>query len=98
MIRKPAGNPQNADVTVVRGVDKSQVFTDWVKTTLAEQKPDEEHPDLTVTQYDEKGQPAHRITLNRARVTRWDGAGLDASSGEPAKETVTIAYSEITIE
>ncbi|MET9887110.1 hypothetical protein ABZZ20_29025 [Streptomyces sp. NPDC006430] len=36
IIRKQAGHEQPADITVVRGMDKSPAFTDWVKKTLAE--------------------------------------------------------------
>ncbi|MFD7258880.1 phage tail protein [Streptomyces sp. NPDC059874] len=89
-----------ADVTVVRGQDRSQVFTDWVRKTLAEQKPDEEHPDVTVTQYDEQGRSAHRVTLTSARATRWDnpGPGPGLTATEPAVEKVTLVYEGIAVE
>ncbi|MFD7259043.1 phage tail protein [Streptomyces sp. NPDC059874] len=98
IIRKQAEGEQNGDINIVRGLDKSRAFTEWVEKTLVQRKPDEEQPNLTVTQHDQQGRTAHRVTLIGACATRWDGAGLDASSGEQPKETVTIAYSDLIVE
>ncbi|MFJ4777838.1 phage tail protein [Streptomyces sp. NPDC088762] len=93
--RKQAG-PANGEVTIVRGLDKSDAFTAWVNKTLAEQKPDEASPNLTIAQHDEQGQPAHRLTLTNAYAT--GSSSLGALESEPAIEKVTIVYEDIAIE
>lgn len=97
-MRKQAVGAANGDVTIVRGPEKSAAFTDWVKRTLAEGESDEANPDLTITQHDGDGQPAHRVKPTGARATAWNGPELDASGADLAKETVTLAYGVLTVE
>ncbi|MEU6868626.1 phage tail protein [Streptomyces sp. NPDC046876] len=98
LIRKPAGAPQLNEITIRRGMDKSAAFTEWVKKTSAQQKPDEANPDLTIAAFDGQDTPVKRFHLTNAFACRWEGGQLDASASEMAKETVTISYEDLTIE
>ncbi|MFI5987879.1 phage tail protein [Streptomyces sp. NPDC051555] len=97
VIHKQPGARQTGEITVTRGMDKSKVFTDWVKKSL-ENNVATARQNITITIMDPQKKPVRRVHLHNAWATQWSGPALDAGSNDPATETVTLTYDDITIE
>ncbi|MET8682709.1 phage tail protein [Streptomyces sp. NPDC004732] len=99
IIHKQPGPRQSGEVTITRGLDKSQVFTDWVKKTLEDRDLDAARENVTITLLDAQGNPARYFHLSNAWASQWSGpGGMDASGADPATETVTLQYDDISVE
>ncbi|WP_073450401.1 phage tail protein [Streptomyces yunnanensis] len=98
LIRKEPGARQAGEVTVTRGLDKSKVFTDWVKATLQKADLDTARQNITIAVMDAKKNPVRRYQLSGCWASRWEGPMLQAGEASPATEKVTIVYEEIDVE
>lgn len=66
--REQPDSRRSGEITIRRGMDqsKSTAFTDWVKKTLAEGKPDEVRQGVTIVVMDARQTPVRRITARVA--------------------------------
>jgi 16S rRNA U516 pseudouridylate synthase RsuA-like enzyme len=64
--REQPDSRRSGEITIRRGMDKSTAFTDWIKKTLAEGKPDEARQDVTIVVVDARQTPVRRITARDA--------------------------------
>lgn len=94
---KRTGSCHGGEITVTRGVDRSQVFTDWIQKTMTKRDMDDVREDITLMVLDPDKKPVKRVHLSRAWASGWHRDALDPANG-PAKEAVTIAYEDIEVE
>jgi phage tail-like protein len=97
LIRKQPGARKSGQLTVTRGMDKSQAFTDWIKTTMENKDLAAARQDITVSLMDPTKRVLRRIRMSNAWASRWDGPSLQASGSGPAVEQVTIEFEDITV-
>lgn len=98
IVRKQPGPRATGEITITRGMDKSTAFTDWIKAGLADADLDTARQNITIAVKDARKQTVWRIHLSNAWASRWEGPQLDAGNSEPAAETVTLTYEDITVE
>ncbi|WP_405639686.1 phage tail protein [Streptomyces uncialis] len=98
LVRKQQGSRRTGEITIIRGMDKSTAFTDWIKATLVNADLDGARQNITIALKDAKKQTVRRIHLTNAWASRWEGPSLGASESGPATEQVTITYEDITVE
>ena len=98
LIRKQPGSRKSGQLTVTRGMDKSQAFTDWIKTTMEYKDLPEARQDISVSLMDPTKRVLRRINMSNAWASRWEGPSLQASGSGPALEQVTIEFEDITVE
>ncbi|MFE3585536.1 phage tail protein [Streptomyces vinaceus] len=96
--RKQPGGHKSGEVTLTRGMDKSPAFTNWLKKTLIDAKIDEARQNITLIQYDANKNVVHRYHFSNAWASRWQATEFNATSTNPATETVTLTYEELTVE
>ncbi|MFE1776530.1 phage tail protein [Streptomyces sp. NPDC059008] len=97
LVREQPGARRSGEVTVTRGMDKSTVFTDWIKAGLDGDR-DGARQNVTITVRDVDRQPVRRIHLANAWASSWTGPELDATGSGPATETVTLTYEDLSVE
>ncbi|MEU5537418.1 phage tail protein [Streptomyces sp. NPDC020362] len=98
IVRKQPGARKTGEITIVRGMDKSTAFTDWIKATLVNADLDSTRQNITIALKDAKKQTVRRIHLTNAWASRWEGPQLGAADSGTATEQVTITYEDITVE
>jgi phage tail-like protein len=98
IIRKQPGGRQAGEVTIVRGLDKSSAFTDWIKETLNNGAVNTARQNLTIEIKDSTSQTVRRIQLMQGWASKWEGPSLKAGDSSGATETVTITFEEIVVE
>jgi phage tail-like protein len=98
IIRKQPGARQSGEVTIVRGLDKSSSFTDWIKETLNKGAVNAARQNLTIEIKDSESQTVRRIQLMQGWASKWEGPSLKAGESSAATETVTITFEEIVVE
>lgn len=91
-IRKQNGSQGGGEVTVVRGMDPSKAFTEWIQKTRDNADLDGARDTVTITQYDSHGAAVRSYVLRNAWASRWESNAFDASDTSQATETVTITY------
>ncbi|MEV5508641.1 phage tail protein [Streptomyces orinoci] len=98
LIRKQPGARKSGEVTITRGLDKSKVFTNWIKLTL--EKGDLEHAreNVTIALKDANRKTVRRIQLTNCWASRWEGPTLDVGQSAAATEKVTLTFEDITVE
>ncbi|WP_433622733.1 phage tail protein [Nocardia sp. CA-120079] len=92
------GSARSGEITIIRGLDQSRVFTEWIYTTMTMRDVDDARQDITLMVLDPNKKPVKRVHLARARASDWRGPSLDAGANSPATEAVTIVYEDITVE
>ncbi|WP_433679775.1 phage tail protein [Nocardia sp. CA-119907] len=85
-------------ITIIRGLDRSKVFTDWIHATFTKGGADGARQDITVTVMDPNKNPVKRIRLSGAWASDWHGPSRRAGADELATEDVTIAYEGVEVE
>jgi phage tail-like protein len=98
LIRKQPGARQAGEVTIVRGLDKSSAFTDWIKQTLNNGAVNTARQNLTIEIMDSTKATVRRIQLMQGWASKWEGPSLKAGESSAATETVTITFEEIVVE
>ncbi|WP_199442202.1 phage tail protein [Umezawaea beigongshangensis] len=98
IIRKQPGARQSGEITIVRGLDKSSSFTDWIKETLNKGAVNAARQNLTIEIKDSESQTVRRIQLMQGWASKWEGPSLKAGESSAATETVTITFEEIVVE
>lgn len=98
IIRKLPGARQAGEVTITRGMDKSDEFTKWIKDSM-EGKIDDARKDISIimTKADQQSDE-RRFNLSKGWVTKWEGPELKAGESSHATEKVTITFEEIVAE
>ncbi|MEV5837261.1 phage tail protein [Nocardia sp. NPDC052112] len=96
-ITKQPGAGRGGEITVIRGLDRSKVFTDWIHMTMTKRDVDDVRQDITLTVLDPNNKPVKRVHLARAWASGWHRDSLEAADG-PVNEEVTIAYEDIEVE
>jgi hypothetical protein len=73
---------QSGEVTITRGMDRSKVFTDWIKQTHTCSAVDEDKAlqNVTITVKNAQGEDVRTYTLLNAWASNWTSSDLDASS------------------
>ncbi|MEV4128957.1 phage tail protein [Nocardia sp. NPDC049707] len=97
LVRRQAGSRRGGEITITRGVDRSQVFTDWIQKTMTKRDMDDVREDITLMVLGPDKKPVKRVHLSRAWASGWHRDALDAANG-PVNEAVTIAYEDIVVE
>jgi len=98
LIRKQPGARQAGEVTIIRGLDKSSAFTDWIKQTLNNGAVNTARQNLTIEIMDSTKATVRRIQLMQGWASKWEGPSLKAGESSAATETVTITFEEIVVE
>jgi phage tail-like protein len=98
IIRKQPGARQAGEITIVRGIDQSSAFTDWIKETLNNGAVNTARQNLTIEIKDSTQETIRRIQLMQGWASKWEGPSLKAGESSPASETVTITFEEIVVE
>ncbi|MET8874922.1 phage tail protein [Nocardia sp. NPDC004604] len=89
---------RGGEITIIRGLDRSRVFTDWIHTTFTKGAADDARQDITVTVMDLNKNPVKRIRLSRAWASDWHGQSRQGGADELATEAVTITYEGVEVE
>jgi phage tail-like protein len=98
IIRKQPGARQAGEITIVRGIDQSSAFTDWIKETLNNGAVNTARQNLTIEIKDSTQATVRRIQLMQGWASKWEGPSLKAGESSAAVETVTITFEEIVVE
>jgi len=98
IIRKQPGARQAGEITIVRGIDQSSAFTDWIKETLNNGAVNTARQNLTIEIMDSTKATVRRIQLMQGWASKWEGPSLKAGESSGATETVTITFEEIVVE
>ncbi|MGP4000840.1 phage tail protein [Streptomyces sp. 8N706] len=86
VFRKQPGSVQSGEVTITRGMDKSEAFTNWIKQTRQKHDFDSSVQNVTIALLDAQQSTVRRYHL----VGSWaSGTGI---------ETVTIQFDDMVIE
>src|SRR6267154_2807719 len=76
IIRKQPGARQAGEVTIIRGLDKSSAFTDWIKQTLNNGAVNTARQNLTIEIMDSTKETVRRIQLMQGWASKWEGPSL----------------------
>ncbi|WP_331738959.1 phage tail protein [Streptomyces sp. NBC_01276] len=98
IVRKQPGARKAGEVTIIRGMDKSTAFTDWIKATLVGGDVDGARQNITIALRDAQKQTVRRAHLSNAWASRWEGPSPGESDSGSAAERVSITYEDITVE
>ncbi|WP_206505743.1 phage tail protein [Streptomyces chrestomyceticus] len=98
LIRKQPGARKSGEVTITRGLDKSTVFTKWIKTTLENGDLDQARENVTIALKDANRKTVRRIQLSGCWASRWEGPALGVGQSSAATEKVTVTFEDITVE
>ncbi|QIS23526.1 phage tail protein [Nocardia terpenica] len=98
MVRKQPGARHTGEITITRGMDKSTVFTDWIKTTLVKADVKAARQNIAVVMKDSARNTVRRFSLSNAWASQWEGPSLAAGDNSPALEKVTVTYEDISVE
>lgn len=98
LLRKIPGGRNAGEVTITRGMDKSDALTKWIKDSM-EGNIDEARKDISIimTKAD-KSTDQRRFNIIAGWVTKWEGPDLKAGESNHATERVTITFEEIKAE
>jgi phage tail-like protein len=98
IVRKQPGGKNPSEVTIVRGLDQSSAFTNWINETIKNGALNTARQNITIEIMDSTKQVVRRVHLMQGWISNWDGPSLKAGEPNAATETVTITYEEMTIE
>ncbi|MFE0104602.1 phage tail protein [Streptomyces sp. NPDC059009] len=98
VILKQPGKKTVPSITITRGMDKSKALTDWIKIIQDEGDVPKARKNVTIEMKDNKGTTMRRVTLERAWVSKWVSADLNADQSSAMDETVTIECENLKVE
>jgi phage tail-like protein len=98
IVRKQPGARMPGEVTLTRGLDKSDALTEWINMTLNNGAVDTARQNITIEVMDATGTTVRRIDLNNAWASKWEGPSLTAGQSAAATENVTIVFEGIQVE
>jgi phage tail-like protein len=98
IVRKQPGARMPGEVTLTRGLDKSDALTQWINETLNNGAVDAARQNITIEIKDTTGATVRRINLTNAWASKWEGPTLTAGESSAATENVTIVFEEIKVE
>ena len=98
IIRKQPGAQKGGEVTITRGLDKSDEFTKWLKETLENGAVNAARDNITIEVKDTEGNTVRRMQLLNAWASKWEGPSLQAGQSTAATEKVTLTFEEIKVE
>lgn len=97
IIRKIPGARHAGEVTITRGLDKSDALTKWIKDSI-EGNVGEARKNLSIIMTRADRSDQRRFELLNGWVSRWEGPELKAGESSHATERVTITFEEIKAE
>jgi phage tail-like protein len=102
-IHKLPGRLKVGNVTLKRGITRSNDFFKWAHPAAAQADPKlggfkVDRRNISVILYDVKGKPVVRWNFKRAFPVKWTGPQFTADSTALAIETVEIAHVGVTVE
>ncbi|MFE0464005.1 phage tail protein [Kitasatospora sp. NPDC058965] len=97
LVRKLAGARKGGEVTITRGISKSEKFTEWLKKSMIDGAVTTARQNCTITVNDSEGKVVRKIELQRAWVKKWEGPNLKAGSSEAALEKVTVVFEDVVL-
>ncbi|MFJ1709120.1 phage tail protein [Kitasatospora sp. NPDC088346] len=97
LVRKLAGARKGGEVTIGRGLDKSEAFTDWLNQTFIKGDVSAARMAISIIVKDSENRPVRTINLKNAWVKKWDGPTLKAGDSQAAIEKVTIVFEDVEI-
>ncbi|MFG2291746.1 phage tail protein [Streptomyces sp. NPDC048603] len=95
--RQPAESRGSGDVTVTRGVHRSEGFSEWIAASLGKRGAEGSCRDITLVGYDATGRPVARYHLKNAWVSHLAVPGADAGGESQEGSVVTLTYEEATV-
>lgn len=98
LIRKQPGAQKGGEVTITRGLDKSEEFTKWLKETLEKGAVTAARQNITIEVKDTEGNSVRRMQLINGWASKWEGPSLKAGESSAATEKVTLVFEEIKVE
>lgn len=98
LVRKQPGARKPGEVTITRGLDKSRVFTNWIKLTLENGDLDGARENVSIAVKDANRKTVRRIQLSGCWASRWEGPALGVGQTAAATEKVTLVFEDITVE
>lgn len=98
LIRKQPGAQKGGEVTITRGLDKSEEFTKWLKETLEKGAVSAARQNITIEVKDTEGNTVRRMQLINGWASKWEGPSLKAGESTAATEKVTLVFEEIKVE
>lgn len=97
IIRKIPGARHAGEVTITRGMDKSDAFTEWIKQTFEKGAVEAARKNISIIMLDSERRENRRFNLSNGWVSKWEGPELQAGeSAGAATEKVTVVFEEIT--
>jgi phage tail-like protein len=97
VIRKQPGGRLAGEITLTRGLDKSDALSAWLKKTMEDGNVGSARENITIEMMDSEGKTVRRYNLTDAWVSKWEGPELSAGDGNAATENVTITFDEVKI-
>lgn len=97
IIRKLPGARKGGEVTITRGLDKSEDFTKWLKESMMKGNVGTARQNVSIVVNDTEGKAGRRYNLKNAWVNKWEGPGLKAGESGAATEKVTLVYEDAEI-
>lgn len=97
IVSKQPGAMQGGQITVTRGMDKSQALTDWVRETRAHHHTGAGQ-NISIAFLDSSNNVLKRLHLVNAWASSWAAPDLAADGSGPAIETVQIEFDDMAIE
>ena len=94
VMRQQPGAAQRGEVTICRGLDKSEAFTDWIRKTLEMSNLAAARQNVTIVVMDAQKNRVRRIHLKNAWASSWERPSLQDGSAGPAIEQVTLSYED----
>jgi phage tail-like protein len=98
IIRKQPGTAQSGQITITRGMDRSEALTNWVKETQANHNHAGALQNISVVFLDSSNNVVKRIQLLNAWASSWSAPDLAADGSGPAMETVQIEFDDMVME
>lgn len=89
------GHTQSGQITITRGMDKSDELTKWIVDSRAGNTSGRA---ISICRLDATHTVVQRFNLRNARASSWSSSDLSASSSDEAIETVQIDFDEMVIE
>lgn len=95
VVRTLPGPPKYANVTLKRGVTRSQALWDWHRAVLDGRV---ERRTVVITLLNAAREPVVRYRLQAAWPAKWQGPTLNALASEIAVEAIVIAHDGLEVE
>jgi phage tail-like protein len=94
-IKKQPGASKGGQVTITRGLDQSDAFTQWLNQTMANGAVQAARQNMTIEMMDTQGNTVRRIDLMNAWASAYQAPSLQAGQATGATEQVTIEFETV---